>query len=335
MNKIQLENIRQFVDTFALADELDNCSFLVTGSTGLIGSTFIHCLLALNKGIRIIAPVRNLGKAQSMFEGEKVEWVECDLTTFNYASLGSVDYIVHFAAPTTSKFFVEHPVETAHTIYGVSDALLQYAVTNPVKGFVYASSMEVYGSIEGAEVVTEDMQGFLNPLNVRSSYPMTKRMVETLCCLYAQEYGVPVKIARLAQTTGAGIDKNDTRAIADFARRAVNNQDIVLHTEGRSAHPYCYTIDAVSGMLYVLLRGAAGQAYNVANEQTYMSIRSLAEFAKAYLNKNIDVKVDIQEMGYFGTSLLPLSTAKICALGWHPRYSMEDIYRNLADYLKC
>ena len=78
MDKIQIQDIQEFVDTFKLTDELCNSSFLITGATGLIGSTLIHCLLALDCGIRIVAPVRNMQKAYAMFEEEakKMELIE-------------------------------------------------------------------------------------------------------------------------------------------------------------------------------------------------------------------------------------------------------------------
>ena len=100
--------------------------------------------------------------------------------------------------------------------------------------------------------VTEEVQGYLDPMAVRSSYPMAKRASENLCCLYASEYGVPVMIARLTQTTGAGIAKDDNRIIAQFAKLASQGKDIVLNTTGESARPYCYTTDTISALLFIL-----------------------------------------------------------------------------------
>ena len=107
MDRVQEQDIKDFASSFAFAEELTDSTFLITGATGLIGSTLIHCLLALEKGIRIVAPVRNKAKAISMF-GEKakeIELIECDLLNFNYSTIGTVDHIVHCAAPTASKYF--------------------------------------------------------------------------------------------------------------------------------------------------------------------------------------------------------------------------------------
>lgn len=338
MDKVLAKDILGFVSNFALADELANTKFIITGATGLIGSTLIRGLTALNKNIKIFAPVRNIKKAETMFpeNPSNIEFIECDLTKFDYASLGNVDYIIHCAAPTASKFFVDHAVETIDTIYSATKVLLDYAKNHSIKGFVYLSSLEVYGTIlDDTKPVTEDIQGYLNPLSVRSSYPMAKRAVENLCVAFANEYGVPTKVARLTQTTGAGIAKNDNRIIAQFARLAANGEDIVLHTTGESARPYCYTIDSITAILYILLKGANGEAYNVANEDTYISAKGMADYLKANFNPNIQVKVELGDnFGYAPPTKLRLSSAKLRSLGWQPQYGLKEIFNNLIEYLK-
>lgn len=339
MNEVLKRDINEFAKSFVLANDLTDASVIVTGATGLLGSSLIYCLTALQKGIKIIAPVRSLVKAEEKFSSEQlksVQLVECDLVMFNYDSLGDVDYIVHCAAPTASKFFVDHPVETFSIIYEGTKVLLDYATKHKVKGVVYLSSLEVYGEInDDSKVVDECVQGYLDPLSVRSSYPMAKRAVENLCCLYAAQYGVPVKIARLTQTTGAGIAKDDNRVIAQFARLAANGQNIILHTSGESARPYCYTMDSISAILYILLRGNSGEAYNVANESTYISARGMAEYLQKNFNPSIDVKIEINEnMGYAPASKLRLSSTKLRSLGWEPRYGLKEIFERLIEYLK-
>lgn len=336
VSRTQQEDVQEFVRTFALADELANTSFLITGATGLIGASLIRCLLALDKGIRIMAPLRNKEKARAMFDDlfNRVEWVECELASYDYSQVGKVDYVVHCAAPTSSKFFVDCPVETIRVIYEATASLLNYAHRQSVKGFVYLSSLEVYGGGLLDTKITEDMQGYWDVMSVRSSYPVAKRAVENLCCAYASEYGVPVKVARLTQTTGAGIAKDDNRVIAQFAQLAAKGEDIVLHTTGESARPYCYTTDCVSGLLYILLKGKNGEAYNVANESTYISARGMAEFLRDQFNPSIDVRVELNDnMGYAPVTKLNLSSGKLRSLGWQPRYDLKQMFSRLIEYL--
>ncbi len=335
-SSVLLRDIEDFCKTFALQKELHGSSFLITGATGLIGSILVKCLLALDEGVKIIAPVRNVEKAKSLFGDDiRLQIVECELSSFCYSSLGKVDYVVHCAAPTSSRFFVEKPVDTFNIIINGTQRLLEYAKSEGVKGFVFLSSLEVYGTItDDSLCVSEDVQGYLDPMSVRSSYPMAKRAAENLCALYASQYGVPVKIVRLTQTTGAGISKDDNRVIAQFARCAANGEDIVLHTTGESARPYCYTIDSVSAILYVLLKGNAGEAYNVANEETYISARGMAEYLRDNFNQGINVRIELSDnMGYAPVTKLRLSVGKLKALGWKPSYGLDRIFRNLIDYI--
>ena len=336
MNDVLSKDIEQFIATFPFRHELRDKKVLVTGATGLIGSTLIHCLLALNENIGIIAPVRNMGKLKAIL-GEKclaIDAKECDLETYDYNEIGDVDYIFHFAAPTASNFMVTHPVETANAIYGITDKLLRFAKTHKVQGFLYLSSMEVYGSgLDG--VVTEDRQGYWDIQNVRSSYPIAKRAAENLCYLYAKEYAVPVKIARLAQTSGAGVDDNDNRIINQFTRLASSKQDIILHSTGESARPSCYTFDCITALLYIILKGNDGDAYNVANAATYMSVRSFAEYIRDHFAPSIKVVIDINDnMGYAPPSKLNLSTAKLEALGWKPQYNLHDLIQRMVEYFE-
>ena len=338
MNIIQQQDIEAFVQSFTLKDELKDCKFLITGATGLIGSSLVHCLLAIDRNVHIVAPVRNKEKAERLFKDNlgQLELIECPLTTYNENIIGKVDYIVHCAAPTASRFFVEKPVETFDFILNSSQALLEYARKNPVKSFVYLSSLEVYGEIlDDSEMINEQVQGYLDPMSVRSSYPMAKRAVENLCCLYAAEYGVPAKVARLTQTTGAGISRDDNRVIAQFARLVAQGQDIVLHTTGESARPYCYLMDCISAILFILLKGNPGESYNVANEETYISARGMAEYLKQHFNPSIQIRVELNgSMGYAPATKQRLSALKLRNLGWEPEYPLHRIFERLIAYLK-
>ncbi len=334
MNSVEKQDIQRCISLLKLADQLKGSSFLITGGTGLIGSALIHLLSALDKDVNIFAPVRNAEKALSMFNDDelnKISFFECDLSTYDYCKLDNVDYIIHCAAPTSSKFFVEKPVETAEIIIDVTKSLLSYAVKHKVKGFVYLSSLEVYGTLsDGTKEVAEDVQGYINPMSVRSSYPIAKRAAENLCCLYAKQYGVPAKVARLTQTTGAGISKDDNRVIVQFARLCAKGQDIVLHTNGESARPYCYITDAITAILYILLKGKAGEAYNVANEDTYISAKGMADYLRDNFNPAINVRVELDDnMGYAPITKLKLSSEKLRRLGWSPSMGLREIFYNL------
>ena len=344
MNNILKEDIQLFASRFALATELEGKTIAVTGSTGLLGACMVRCLLALKTqrgvNLHIVAVARNMEKAVWLF-GEERE--ELSYYQYNFSSTEpfqpkrKVDYLFHFAAPTASKDFIEKPVETMNTVYMGMQNILNYAEQAKLESLVLASTLEVYGTItDDSTPLTEDKQGYLNPMATRSSYPLAKRAAEGLCHNYAVEKQVKVKVARLAQTFGAGVSKQDNRVFAQFARSVIHNEDIILHTTGELSRCYCYTTDAISAMLYILLKGEDGTAYNVANEATYISIRQMAELvAKTFNPDHVHVVIEMQQgLGYSPTTKLRLDTQRIQGLGWTPYYNMKDMFGRLIASMK-
>jgi nucleoside-diphosphate-sugar epimerase len=217
--------------------------------------------------------------------------------------------------------------------------MLRLAVEKKVKAFVYISSMEIYGQPKNEGKTAEKDLGYVDIGTVRSCYPEGKRMCECLCTAYAAQYGVNVKSARLAQTFGAGVLPTENRVFAQFARSAVNGEDIVLHTTGESEGNYVYTADAVRAILLLLQKGEPGEAYNVANEESHITIRSMAELvASEIAGGKISVVIDIPEdsasLGYAPPVKMQLDASKLMALGWKPTVGLADAYRRMIGWMQ-
>ena len=298
------EDMKELAGNEELGGLLKGSTVFVTGATGLLGSQLIVGLLYMNEvqdaGIRVVGMARSKQKVQKVFGS----LINHEALSFYFGDIeepvlyeGDVDFLVHGASPTSSKYFVTNPVETILAAIEGTKHVLEFAKARGAKGMVYLSSLEVYGTPEeGREWMKEGDYGYLDPLSVRSSYSEGKRMVECLCVSFAKEYGVPVKIARLSQTFGAGVDYADGRVFAEFARCAVEGRDIVLHTQGNTVRSYCYAKDAVAAILYVLLKGNSGEAYNVTNMDTAVSIREMAELVSGlFPDQPVGVRVEIPE----------------------------------------
>lgn len=338
-NNILLEDIQQIVKSVDLS-ELKNSSVFVTGATGLIGSFVIRVLLYLNReldfNVNIIGLIRNKDKAEKVFgddcANKSIRWIIGDIRNFNLE--GNVDYIIHGASVTSSQDFLYKPVETITTALYGTEKILETAKELKVKSLVYLSSMEVFGITDTRlQEVKESDYGYIDILNPRSSYSEGKRMCECLCAGYAAEYDVPVKIARLTQTLGAGINYNDTRVAAQFMRSVIENKDIVLKTEGKTRRPIVYISDAISGILTVLLKGKNGESYTVANRNTVATIRETAEMIAHTIAKDkIKVVFDIDVPKEYAPNLhlnLNLNTDKLESLGWEACIGLEDAYKRM------
>ena len=174
---------------------------------------------------------------------------------------------------------------------------------------------------------------------VRSCYPEGKRMCECLCTAYASQYGVNVMSARLAQTFGAGILPTENRVFAQFARSAMKKEDIVLHTTGESEGNYVYTADAILAILLLLAKGQKGEAYNIANEESHITIRNMAEMVAGEIADHriqvvIDIPNDSAALGYAPPVRMWLDSSKMRALGWEPKVGLKEAYQRMIAFMQ-
>ena len=333
MDRVQAD-VQSIIEKKGLFEPFSKATFLITGATGLVGSMTIRTLVMADEkydlGIKVIGQIRNPEKAKTVL-ADVMNRIELT-TTYDVGA----DYIIHTVSPTTSKFFIEHPVETIKASVESTMSVLEVARKNGAS-VVYLSSMEQYGvPYESGQRMTEDKVGIIDHLNVRSSYSESKRLCECLCASYASEYDVDVKIARLAQTVGAGVPLTDNRMPMQFARVVVEGKDIVLHTEGKSISNFVYLTDAIKGILTVLDKGKKGQAYNVCNDQETRSVREIAELVcHEVAEDTIKVRIEKKEnMGYAPDNTMRLNADRLRSLGWNAEVGTTEAYRRLVEYLR-
>ena len=339
MNKIIAMDIREVVASKYIDwNFYRNSKILITGATGLIGSQIIkvllHADLEYNLGIKILALGRNKKKIEEVLPkaGKKIKFIVQDITK-RIKYKGDIDFIIHAASVTSSKDMTEKPVETIKSIVCGTENILEFAKEKNVKSLVYLSSMEVYGSIPFSrkEPIREKDFGYIDIFKSRSSYPEGKRMAETLCAAYWNEYKLPVKIARLAQTIGASLDYYNQKVFAEFARSVVEEKDIVLKTQGESIRSYIYITDVIVALLTMMKKGENGEEYNIANTKTTCSIKDIAKMlCDKYVKTNLVVEID--DKYYPEPSKYELDTSKFQNIsGWVPNVSLEEMFSRLVS----
>lgn len=317
--------------------KLSGCNILVTGATGLIGSCLVEVLMERTQRDYIVyAMGRNSERMNRLFERyNSVDGFHTIIGDVTEPLLIEKDfhYIIHAASGAAPVEFSKHPVEVMKAnVLGVAN-MMEYGIKHKMQRFLYVSSGEVYGEGDG-RVFSEDYSGYVDCTSPRSCYPSSKRAAETLCASYAAEYGVDVVIARPCHTYGPNFTENDNRVYAQFIRNVLNGEDIVMKSTGEQFRSWCYVVDCVSALLHILLKGENGQAYNIADESSNITIKELAEIIAEIGGQKVVMELpsDAEKRGYNVVTKSVYSTKKLNSLGWSIHDNMKQ---KIEKTIKC
>ena len=299
-------------------------NILITGATGLIGSCLVD-LLMRHSFCHIYAMGRNSQRAEQRFadywQQPRFHFIRHDICQ-SLECTENFHYIIHAASNASPNFFQQSPVEVMKSNLNGLCQLVEYGLAHHMQRMLYVSSGEVYGEGDGS-VFSEQSSGHIDILSPRACYPSSKRAAETLCAAYIQEYGADIVIARPCHTYGPYFTESDNRVYAQFIRNILNDEDIVMKSRGEQFRSWLYVVDCAVAMLLLLTKGNSGEAYNVANEESNITIRQLAEEIAKIGNKK--VVFDLAANG----NTTPItkavfSTEKLNQLGWKPLFSIEE-----------
>lgn len=342
-NKIVLEDLERIYQTNISWNTFNGKTVLVTGANSMLGTyaAYFFLFLAKEKGIAVktVVLTRTLSKTEELYRGflesDYFDIINQDIVRpIDYKE--NVDYIFHFAGNASPKFINSDPVGILKSNLIGTINVLEFAKEKHSSRLLFASTREVYGAVS-ASLLTEKSFGYLDPMENRSCYPESKRAAESLLRSYFIQYGVDSVSIRIAHSYGPGMKiNNDGRVMADFVSNAVNGQNIVLKSTGDDIRAFCYVSDAVSGMLLALLKGSAGEAYNLANESEPYPIRDVAQLiCSIFPERNINVVFDCghKNTGYCNYPRVALDISKISALGYSPIVALkEGVYRTIRSF---
>lgn len=318
---------------------------LVTGANGMIPSYIVYTLLGLNEIIlknnplKVFGLVRNREKAESKFQKLLDRKDFCliveDISKFKEFN-ERFDIIIHAASQASPKYYGIDPVGTlkANTIGTMN--LLELARKNNTERFLFVSSGEVYGVLDGLVTnINENYTGNVDCTNVRSCYAESKRMGETMCVSYAHQYGIHTNMIRLAHTYGPGCALDDGRVFADFTKNIINNENIKINSDGSAKRCFMYVTDMIKGLFYVLLKGDNCGAYNISSMKE-TSIKDLANMlCGLYPEKGLhavflETKDDNSYIRSKSQRVL-FDNSKLTALGWYESVPVEIGFKRMID----
>lgn len=335
---------------------LEGRTILITGATGMVGRYLALTLLEYSrqqtnesKKIRVVInSVTGNAKIDQVFGSQGFEIAAenriCKpAQEIGLSDYGAVDYIVHAASYASPKFFSTDPVGIIDANFLGSHALLELSRVTRAK-FCLISTMEIYGEVTSKPYnsdqpvyVSEEDYGAVDTLAPRSAYPESKRLSETLAIAYHDQHQVDVAIARLTHTYGPGMSLSDGRIQADFMRKALSGEKLVLNSTGSSRRTYTYIADATDAILLTMLNAdSESPAYNIADNNSEISIKELAENILLAANRStseLEINVtDPHGTWNKATGRVIVETDKIRALGWHPVIGIKEGLNRTAAY---
>lgn len=324
--------------------ELNNKRILITGVSGMIGSTLIRMLLEYsnqeNANLQVVGISRSKETARKqlgdIMDTQEFTYISGDIN-MPLENMGSFDYIIHCASNTHPRQYSSDPIGTIMTNVLGTKNLLDYAVKYGVKRFVFLSSVEIYGENRGdVDVFGEEYLGYIDCNTLRSGYPEGKRLGESMCNAYAKQQGIDFVIPRLSRTYGPGLLETDSKAISQFIHKASAREDIVLKSKGDQLFSYTYAEDAASAVLLVMLKGESGEAYNVSDAGSVLTLAELAGILADIAGTKVifELPDEVEKAGYSTATKAVLDASKLEALGWSARVHMREGLERMIGCIK-
>lgn len=344
-NKLYMDDVEYVANLKLPWDLFQGKSLMLSGATGMLGSFLVDVLMEKvlqGLDLDIYCLGRSIEKAQKRFskhcKNNRIHFIPYDVNVPLFQpELGKVDYILHLASNTHPLQYSTDPIGTiTANIIGLKN-MLDFAVEHKAERFAFASSNEIYGENRGdQELFDEDYCGYINSNTLRAGYPESKRCGEALCQAYKAQKNMDVVIPRFTRSYGPTMLTTDTKAISQFIKKGIAGEDIVLKSAGTQMYSYTYMADAISGLLTVLLLGESGEAYNIADIRSDISLKDLAGIIANTCKKSVIFEVPdlVEAAGYSKATKARLDGDKLQSIGWKPRYSIETGISRTIEILK-
>ncbi|TSC79472.1 MAG: dTDP-D-glucose 4,6-dehydratase-like protein [Parcubacteria group bacterium Gr01-1014_29] len=265
------------------ADLFEGATILISGGAGFLGTYFLDMFRLLNKEVlktpcRVISIDNYItGSREDASEDSLgVTAIDSDIRTMPCIE-GPVDYIIHAAGLASPFYYKKYPLETVDAAVIGARNLLELAREKKPKSFLFFSSSEIYGDPDPHYVPTpETYRGNVSSVGPRACYDESKRLTETLCMIYHERYGVPIKIVRPFNVYGPRMKVDDYRVMPMFIMSGRKSKILPVHGSGAQTRTFCYITDAIVGFLKVLLAGKNGEIYNIGNPAGEIGMKALA-----------------------------------------------------------
>ncbi|MEI6533181.1 MAG: NAD-dependent epimerase/dehydratase family protein [Candidatus Roizmanbacteria bacterium] len=269
---------------------------LITGGAGFIGSHVAR--FHIEKGDEVIVLDNLLTGSKDNLSSIKnnplLQYIHADIVSYDFSSIPTVDLIYHLACPASPIQYKKYPVETLLTSSQGTYNVVEFMKRSQSKSLVFSSTSEVYGD-PLIHPQIESYWGNVNPNGVRSCYDEGKRYAEALLMTYVRTYNLDIRFARIFNTYGPNMEKDDGRVVSNFVNQALSQHPITIYGKGTQTRSFCFVSDMVRG-LYALgiTPNIKGEVINIGNpdersvEELAILIKNLVHSQSEIIHEHID-----------------------------------------------
>lgn len=327
------ECIKAVVSCIDWKKEFFKKNILIAGATGLIGTVLVDCLIEANRHYKLEMKIVIMSRSEKKaFNHFSKYWSDKDFLFIRgdvnqpLPEIGDFDYIIQAASNTHPVLYSTDPVGTIISNVIGTYQLLEYARKHNIQRFMYLSSVEIYGNGQDVNEFSETDCGYINCNTMRAGYPESKRTGESLCCAYAQQYGIDFVIPRLCRVYGPTMRSDDSKAISQFIKKAVLKENIVLKSNGHQEFSFLYVMDAVYALIWILQNGVNGEAYNVSSEYSDVRLKDIAEMLAGIAGTKVvyELPEEMESRGYSKATKAVLNNSKLKQIGWKELFDIKQ-----------
>jgi dTDP-glucose 4,6-dehydratase len=292
---------------------------VVTGAAGFVGSHLVSRLLA--EGWEVLG-IDNLVTGRD----ENLAHIDTDAFALLHQDAseelhvgGDVDMVAHLASPASPPDYFRHPLETLRAGSLGTQRVLDLALEKGAR-VLLASTSEVYGD-PLVHPQPETYWGNVNPIGPRSVYDEAKRYAEALAMAYERVHGLPIALARIFNTYGPRMRRDDGRAVPNFVVQALHDDPITVHGDGSQTRSLCYVDDLVDGLVRLAASGHVGPM-NLGNPQE-VTILQLATLVRELAGSSSTITF-IERLVDDPARRKPDIALAVRALGWEPTIPLRE-----------
>jgi dTDP-glucose 4,6-dehydratase len=303
---------------------------LITGGAGFIGSHL--CDFLLNKNFKIICVdnliTGNKKNIEHLSNNQNFKFINQDISK-HIAINENLDYILHLASPASPVDYQKIPIQTLKVGSLGTHNTLGLALTKKAK-YLLASTSEVYGD-PLVNPQPETYWGNVNPIGVRGCYDESKRFAEALVMAYHRIHNVDIRIARIFNTYGPRMSKDDGRVVPNFITQVVSNKPLTIYGDGKQTRSFCYINDLIEG-IYRLMMSNINEPVNLGNPEEHTILEFAEKIKKITKSKSKIVFKDLP-IDDPRVRCPDISKAKKI-LNWEPKFTLGNGLKETIEFFK-